>query len=84
MSFWLEIYPKDMGGGLVFEQNLTYLIYGLETVANGFRAGELYENETVAFSLNSQSAKYVYGDDRSIKGYRTFIGFIGYILITDF
>ncbi len=67
----------------MIEQNLTYLIYGLEPVANGFRAGELYENETVGFSLNSQSAKYVYGDDRKIKGYRTFIGFIGYTLITN-
>ena len=32
VTFWLEIYPKDISSPLVIDQNVTYLMYSLERI----------------------------------------------------
>ena len=81
-AFWLYITPRSINQPLVFDQNVTYLLYGLETIEldgqEYLKRTDLYENETVRFQYTSESTSYFYADDGvTIKGYKIFLGFIG-------
>lgn len=79
-GFWLYIIPVSATQSLSFNQNVTYLMYGLDNVnadnGNSFRKGDLYENETVNFYYSSDNMSYFYGDDGTFQGYKIFLGFI--------
>jgi hypothetical protein len=67
---------------LVFDQNVTYLLYGLENInldgQSYLKRTDLYENETIQFQYTSESTSYFYADDnKTILGYKIFLGFIG-------